>query len=130
MPTGGALRDAVPAGPLLADSLDMNMPSFRTLRVLLGAAVWLAAGPAAALTDANGQTPRAAETLDTSTPDDPDDKITLDERVFSPSSFFRVYFNDTMTDPIEGTTLADAERAGEFPRSGRSSCRCSRRGRS
>ncbi|MDJ0869792.1 MAG: thrombospondin type 3 repeat-containing protein [Myxococcota bacterium] len=90
------------------------MPSFRTLRVLLGAALWLAAGPAAALTDANGQTPRAAETLDTSTPDDPDDKITLDERVFSPSSFFRVYFNDTMTDPIEGTTLADAERAGEF----------------
>ena len=50
--------------------------------ILLGVCV---AGPVRALTDANGQTPRAAETRDTSTPN-PNDRITLDERVFSPDA--------------------------------------------
>ncbi|MDJ0865714.1 MAG: thrombospondin type 3 repeat-containing protein [Myxococcota bacterium] len=78
--------------------------------ILLGVCV---AGPVRALTDANGQTPRAAETRDTSTPN-PNDRITLDERVFSPSSFFRVYYNTVATDGLEGVSRSDARRAGEF----------------
>jgi hypothetical protein len=66
-----------------------------------------------ALTDENGENPRADETLDSST----SDKLLLQENVFSPLTFFRVYYNTLDTDPMEGVEAnarTRAERAGGF----------------